>query len=95
MKRTQAVPTVHIDNEFTRVTRWTFPPGSETGWHRHELDYVVVPVITGILQIDTRDGQRTPSPLTAEQPYARAAGIEHNVINESDVEVAFIEIEIK
>ncbi|MFA5664263.1 cupin domain-containing protein [Castellaniella sp.] len=95
MNRAQAMPVVHIDNEFTRVTRWTFPPGSETGWHRHELSYVVVPVITGILQIETRDGQRTPSPITAGQPYARSAGVEHNVINESGLEVAFIEIEMK
>ena len=39
----QAVPTVQIDNERTRVTEWRFAPGASTGYHRHEYDYVIVP----------------------------------------------------
>lgn len=95
MNRTEAIPTVHIDNDYTRVIRWTFPPGSETGWHRHEYNYVVVPVTDGTLTIETRDGKRHAAALTAELPYTRTEGVEHNVINESDAEIAFIEIEMK
>jgi quercetin dioxygenase-like cupin family protein len=48
-----AVATVQVDNERVRVTEWRFAPGAATGWHRHELDYVVVPMTTGRLRIDT------------------------------------------
>ncbi len=43
----RAVPTVFIDNERTRVTEWRFAPGAATGWHRHEYDYVVIPLMDG------------------------------------------------
>jgi len=42
--REKAKPTVQIDDEKVKVTRWDFSPGAETGWHRHEMDYVVVPL---------------------------------------------------
>ena len=38
---TPAIATLQVDNERVRVTRWQFPPGSETGWHRHGHDYVI------------------------------------------------------
>ena len=41
--REKAKPTVQIDDDKVKVTRWDFLPGAETGWHRHEMDYVVVP----------------------------------------------------
>ena len=48
-----AVGTVLIENERVRVTRWDFPnPGDCTGWHRHDYDYVVVPLFDGDLRID-------------------------------------------
>ena len=36
------IPTVQIDAPEVRVTEWRLPPGSATGHHRHEYDYVVV-----------------------------------------------------
>ena len=42
----EAVPTVQVDNDRVRVTEWRFAPGTATGWHRHEFDYVVVPMTT-------------------------------------------------
>ena len=47
----RAVPTVFIDNERVRVTEWRFAPGAATGWHRHEMDYVVVPMADGVLEL--------------------------------------------
>ena len=44
-------PTRLIDNERVRVTEWRFAPGAATGWHRHEHDYVVVPLYDGNLRI--------------------------------------------
>ena len=39
-----AKSTIFEDNDRVRVTEWRFGPGEETGWHRHELDYTVVPL---------------------------------------------------
>ncbi len=44
-----ATPTELIDNERVKVTEWKFKPGQSTGWHRHGMDYVVIPVTTGKL----------------------------------------------
>ena len=40
-----------IDNERVRVSEWRFAPGAATGWHRHEMDYVVVPMVDGELEL--------------------------------------------
>lgn len=94
MSRPAAIPTVQIDNESVKVTEWRFPPGGETGWHRHDMDYVVVPQTTGPLLLETPDGEVT-SQLTAGVSYFRQIGVEHNVINPSDTEFVFVEVEIK
>ena len=92
--RAKAVPTVKIDNEAVRVTEWRFAPGAHTGHHRHEYDYVVVPMTTGPLAITSATGDTTAQ-LTTGQPYFRAAGVEHDVVNPNPTEFAFIEIELK
>ncbi|MGH3423407.1 MAG: cupin domain-containing protein [Nocardioidaceae bacterium] len=94
MNRPAATPTVQIDDEHTRVTQWRFPPGGETGWHRHELHYVVVPITTGPLEVETPDGE-SRSALTTGVSYTRPVPTEHNVVNPNDVEFVFVEIEIK
>jgi mannose-6-phosphate isomerase-like protein (cupin superfamily) len=91
---TPAQATVQIDNDRVRVTEWRFAPGAHTGHHRHELDYVVVPMSTGRLLIRDRDGERTAE-LAAGQPYARPAGAEHDVVNPGAEPFVFIEIELK
>ncbi len=91
----KAIPTVLIDNERVRVTEWRFPPGSATGWHRHELDYVVVPLTTGPLAMTRPDGSEAKAELRAGVPYFRHAGVEHDVINRNDFEIAFVETEIR
>ena len=90
-----ATPTRLIDNERVRVTEWRFRPGEATGWHRHEFDYVVVPVTTGQLHLKEPDGERTIEIVTGS-PYFREEGVEHDVINPSDTDdVIFIEVEMK
>lgn len=90
-----AQPTVQVDNGRVRVTKWTFPGrGDNTGWHRHEHDYVVVPLLDGRLRIDQGGGNFTASDLEAGKPYFREKGVEHDVISDNDREYAFVEIEI-
>jgi len=44
-------PDRQIDNARVRVTRHHLAPGTHTGSHRHEHDYVVVPVTAGRMRI--------------------------------------------
>ena len=42
--RPPAVPTLLLDDDIVRITRWDFTPGAETGHHVHGMGYVVVPM---------------------------------------------------
>jgi beta-alanine degradation protein BauB len=92
--RPPATPTVQIDNDRVRVTEWRFAPGTSTGWHRHEYDYVVVPMTTATLRILSAGGEAAGDLVTG-QAYFRSAGIEHEVVNENPFEVVFVETELK
>mgnify|MGYP001816222925 CR=1 FL=1 len=91
----KAVPIVKIDDERVRVTEWRFAPGAATGWHRHELDYVVVPLTTGRLKIIGPEGAESFAELVQGEPYSRPAGVEHDVVNANDYDFAFLEVETK
>jgi len=91
----QAKSTVFIDNDRTRVTEWRFAPGASTGWHRHEFDYVVVPLLDGKLQLSTGGDEVQVAELSAGVPYFRQVGVEHDVTNVNSFEYAFIEVEFK
>ena len=91
----QAKSTVFIDNDRTRVTEWRFAPGASTGLHRHEYDYVVVPLLDGKLKLSVGDDESQVAELTAGVPYFRLVGVEHDVTNVNDFEYAFIEVEFK
>jgi quercetin dioxygenase-like cupin family protein len=90
----QAVGTVQVDNERVKVTEWSFTPGAETGDHRHEYDYVVVPLTQGKLLVRDKAGERLAE-MAVGGSYARQAGVEHNVINANPYPFRFVEIEIK
>lgn len=89
-----ATATVQIDDDQVRVTRWDFPIGTETGFHTHEYDYVVVPVSEGILTVRTTEGN-SKNQLVPGVSYQRPAHTTHNVVNDSDRECSFVEIEVK
>ncbi|WP_436639808.1 cupin domain-containing protein [Microbaculum sp. FT89] len=93
-ERPKATPTVRIDDGRVKATEWAFEPGAETGWHRHEHDYVVVPLVSGRLLIEMPDGNATTAELTEGIPYARKVGVEHNVVNDGSGEMRFLEVEI-
>ena len=86
---------VLIDNGRVRVTRWSFAArGDNTGWHRHEHDYVVVPQFDGTLEIDLPGGETVTAELRTGEPYYRELGVEHDVKSGNDFPCAFIEIEL-
>jgi quercetin dioxygenase-like cupin family protein len=91
----QAEASVIVDAERVRVTSWTFQPGQATGMHRHELDYVVVPVSGGSFTVTGPDGARSELSQEAGQAYARQAGVEHDVANAGPRTAVFVEVELK
>ena len=91
---TAATGTVQVDTTEARVTEWRLPVGSAIGHHRHEHDYVVVPITDGVLTVISVSGT-AQSPIRIGQSYFRKAGVEHDVRNETAREIVFVEIEIK
>ena len=94
MSKANATPTVQVDNARVRVTRWDFAPGASTGYHRHEYDYVIVPVLDGALGLTGPQGAARAE-LKAGVSYFRQAGVEHDVENVNSYAFAFVEIELK
>ncbi|GKX34815.1 MAG: beta-alanine degradation protein BauB [Rhizobiaceae bacterium MnEN-MB40S] len=89
-----ATATIQAENERVRVTRWTFPPNTATGWHTHGHDYVVVPTMSGKLLLVSPDGAENTYDMVAGESYFRKAGVEHNVVNPGPGTVEFVETEL-
>lgn len=92
-QRSKCDATVQVDETGLRVTRFDFPPGSETGWHRHAADYVVIPLNGGTLTVEDSGGASS-YPIRTGESYARPAGVEHNIANDTDRDISFVEVEI-
>ena len=86
---------VQVDTPEVRVTEWRLSPGSATGHHIHEMDYVIVPVTAGELTIVAPGGERSRSQLGVGKSYFRKAGVENDVQNETAAEIVFLEVELK
>jgi quercetin dioxygenase-like cupin family protein len=82
-----------IENGRTRVTRHRMSPGAHTGFHRHDYDYVIVPITDGRMRI-VEGGCESINDIAAGVAYFRAAGVEHDVVNGGDRELVFVEIEL-
>src|SRR6476661_3871449 len=66
---------VQVDTSEVRVTEWRLAPGSATGHHTHEMDYVIVPVTSGEMTIVAPTGERTKAQLGVGKSYFRKAGV--------------------
>lgn len=85
---------VQLENEFFRVTEWTIQPGGVIPMHRHDFEYVVVPMVTDKMHVVQADGGEIVAELVAGQSYTRPAGSEHQVENRtSGSDIVFVEIE--
>jgi quercetin dioxygenase-like cupin family protein len=90
-----AVGTVTAETAAVRVTGWTFEVGAGTGHHRHEFDYVVVPVTGGTFTVIDGQGVVTTMQQVAGVPYLGTVGTAHDVVNATDGPVSFVEVEMK
>lgn len=95
MSRSQATATQMIDNNRVRVTRFDFAPGAETGWHEHGYDYVVTTLTTCHMLLEEPGGKSREVTIEAGTSYGRDEGVTHNVINNGNNEMSFVEVELK
>ena len=84
-----------IDDARTRVTRFDFAPGQQTGWHRHGFDYVITAITDCHMRLEMPDGTTQEIRVPAGTAYRRDEGVEHNVINAGDLPMSFVEVELK
>lgn len=92
-EREKAVATELVRDERVVVTRLDFEPGSETGWHRHSLDYVIVALTECQMLIEDQTGSK-PVTIPRGEAYSRRAGVEHNVVNAGERAMSFVETEL-
>lgn len=95
MSRPQATGTLLVETERVKVWRWDFPPGGETGWHRHGHDYVVTTLTPCAFLLEEPGGATRRSDMAAGVAYTRPAGVEHNVVNAGTEPMSFVEVELK
>ena len=93
--RPQAVATQMIDDARVRVTRFDFAPDAETGWHRHEMDYVITAITDCQMRLELPDSSGNEVMVPAGTAYRRDEGVEHNVINAGNASMSFVEVELK
>ncbi|ABK70635.1 cupin [Mycolicibacterium smegmatis] len=85
---------LQLDDGRFRVTRWTIEPGGAIPMHRHEHDYVVVPLVNATMHVVAPDGTDTVAELRIGESYSRIAGVEHRVENRGTTDtVVFVEVE--
>ena len=92
---TLAKHSLMLDDDKTRITQWVFAPGDQTGWHRHEWDYVTVQQSGGALLLQGADGTEKQVDYEDGRTLSWTAPVEHIASNISDVEVRVLEIEYK
>jgi quercetin dioxygenase-like cupin family protein len=84
-----------VDDDRVRVTRFDFAPGAETGWHRHGYDYVITAVTDCHMLLEEPGGGTRKVLVPAGTAYRRQEGVEHNVVNDGDGVMSFVEVELK
>lgn len=94
-ERQKCTSALLMENDQVRVTRFDFEPGAETGWHTHEMDYVIVTLTDCPLRLELPGGVVKDSIIAAGQSYTRPEGTEHNVINDGTTVMSFVEVELK
>ena len=87
--------TLLVDDARTRVTRFDFAPGQQTGWHIHSMDYVITAITDCHMRLEEPHGTTRDVTVEAGTAYARTQGVEHNVINAGSAAMSFIEVELK
>ena len=88
---------VLIDNDITRITFHRIESGENSGWHRHENNYVGYHFQSSEVKIDRTDGKEGTmfSQAGVATFYDVGDGFEHNVTVKSSSALMALEIEYK
>ena len=84
-----------IDDDRTRVTRFDFDPGQQTGWHTHAFDYVITAITECHMALEEPGGKTRHVTVPKGTAYRRDEGVNHNVINAGNTPMSFVEVELK
>lgn len=85
---------LQLENDVFRVTQWKIEPGGAIPMHRHEHEYVVIPLVTDTMHVVNADGSEFDASLTMGESYTRPAGAEHRIENRGSADaVVFVEVE--
>ena len=85
---------LNVDTSRVRVTGRRLLPEDQTGYRKHEYNWVVVLLTEGELAIEDAGGNATTTVTTVCDADGRPEGVEHNVLNLSDQEIRFTDIEL-
>ncbi|MEE2746643.1 MAG: hypothetical protein VX617_07155 [Pseudomonadota bacterium] len=90
-------PKILIDNDTTRITFHQIRPGQQSGWHRHQYDYVGYHFQSSDVRVELVDGSTGSIKSDAEKAtfYSVGDGLEHNVTVVGDSDLIALEIEFK
>ncbi len=88
-------PAVLLDTDKMRILHISTAPGERTGWHSHEFDHLVVMFDGGQSRALLEGGLERVLQATPRVHKINPAGIAHDVCNDSDQRMDFIEIEFK
>jgi beta-alanine degradation protein BauB len=61
----------------------------------HDHDYVVIPLVTGVVRVVEPSGDEREFEMLAGASYARPAGVAHNLINTNEYDFRFVEVELR
>src|SRR5699024_12795766 len=64
-ENTGSTSEVQLDNGIFRVTRWTIEPDGVIPMHRHDYEYVVVPMVYDSMHVRNADGSSTVADIMA------------------------------
>ena len=93
--RTAQPSEIVYEDDRSRVVKYTIRPGEQTGWHTHELDYVVIYLTAGELTSHFADGSSRMFRYKPGKGASYSAPVEHNAVNTGDTDVVGYEIEYK
>jgi len=91
-KRLCPVATVLIENQQSRLIQRHLPKSrEETGRHKDDYIYAVLPFQNGRSKIDDTNNAMGCLEFRAAVPYSRDHGVENGVLSDHDVRLAFIQ----
>ncbi len=83
------------ENATARVSFQHIRPGEQSGWHRHEMDFVAVHFNPAQVTIEHDDGSTGVLPTGRGHVNWGEAGATHNVTNVGEIDMIAFEVEFK